>query len=126
MAAPPPFWYYPQAQWWPTPNWWMQGPIPLNGLYTPTPPPQYVHTPPPGEGVYLPPAVAGEKTAAEPKEKKEEKEDEEEKDGKPKNAAAPPGLQEGENYMFDQEHTMLHIFNKAAPVWAEKYRTEKL
>lgn len=49
-----------------------------------------------------------------------------EKDKKKENVVAAPKLPKQANYLFDKEHTMVHIFNKAAPVWTAKYREEKL
>ncbi|KAF2174015.1 hypothetical protein M409DRAFT_62200 [Zasmidium cellare ATCC 36951] len=40
--------------------------------------------------------------------------------------SAPLTLRPGVNYMHAPAHTFLHIFNKAAPVWEAKYRTESL
>jgi len=42
------------------------------------------------------------------------------------NPWAPPKLEPGTNYMFDVEHTSIHIFKKAAPIWTEKYRGQTL
>jgi len=42
------------------------------------------------------------------------------------NPWAPPKLEPGINYMFDVEHTSIHIFKKAAPIWTEKYRGQTL
>ena len=98
--------YWPQAQ-----GGYIQGPIGIGGLYSPPPP--YASPVPPAQ-VPLPPCP--------PVECKKEEEK------KPGNLYAPPALPHGANYMFDkgENHTMLHIFNKAAPVWTEKYRNEKL
>ena len=38
----------------------------------------------------------------------------------------PPTLRPGINYMFPKEHTILHIFNKASPIWEKKYRGQAL
>lgn len=39
-----------------------------------------------------------------------------------------PTVLPGVNYMFPRkrEHTILHIFNKAAPVWEEKYQGQAM
>ncbi|GAB7360473.1 hypothetical protein MBLNU230_g8425t1 [Neophaeotheca triangularis] len=42
------------------------------------------------------------------------------------NSLAPPSLREGTNYMFPPTHTMLHIFNKAAPIWEPHYQNQNL
>lgn len=49
-----------------------------------------------------------------------------EKTKKKENVAAPSKLPKHANYMFDQEHTMIHVFSKAAPIWTDKYRKENL
>ncbi|CZT14322.1 uncharacterized protein RCC_00299 [Ramularia collo-cygni] len=41
-------------------------------------------------------------------------------------ANPPPTLRPGENYMFPPEHTLLHVFNKAAPIWNSKYHGQGL
>ncbi|KAK4498348.1 hypothetical protein PRZ48_011006 [Zasmidium cellare] len=40
--------------------------------------------------------------------------------------SAPLTLRPGVNYMHAPSHTKLHIFNKAAAVWEDKYKTETL
>lgn len=104
---------------------YVRGPVPVNGVYScpQAMPPQcwgpYAFgggTPPPP---YLPPAPAA-------KEEEKEQKAEEKKEEKIKNPDAPPKLDEGVNYMFDKGHTMLHIFNKAAPIWEEKYQKQEL
>ncbi|KAK3709995.1 hypothetical protein LTR37_010614 [Vermiconidia calcicola] len=84
---------------------YVEGPVGIAGLYTPPPPYGNLSPPPP------PPAPP-----------KEEKKDGEQKDKR----CAPPKLPEGANYLFDKDNTMLHVFSKAAPIWTEKYHTEKL
>lgn len=115
--------YYPSGPWmyqyqyqyqYQQPTSWLQAPVPLGGLATPPPPyaqaPQaYLQPPPP------PPPQVKKKDAP----KKEEKK-------KPANPDAPPALPQHANYMYEREHTMLHIFKKAAPVWAEKYQGQQL
>lgn len=86
-----------------------------------TPPPPYAPAAP----------AAGEKKADEKKEEKAEEKEAEEAGAKEEKKAeenpnAPPQLDEGVSYMFDTGHTMLHIFNKAAPVWEEKYQKQEL
>ncbi|KJX92739.1 hypothetical protein TI39_contig5829g00010 [Zymoseptoria brevis] len=39
---------------------------------------------------------------------------------------APPALAPGVNYMFPPAHTMLHVFNKGAPIWEDKYKGQGL
>lgn len=109
---------------------YVRGPVPVNGVYShpQAMPPQWIGpygvgyagpsggTPPPP---YVAPAPAAEKA-------KDEKAAETEEEKKVENPNAPPKLDEGVNYMFDKEHTMLHIFNKAAPIWEEKYQKQEL
>ena len=99
----------------------MPGPVYIKGLRLP--PPEYKKLSPPPPGVY------GNLLPAPPKlEKKEEKKDDakakDEKKEKPKkeNRNAPPKMPGGCNYMFDKHHTMVHIFNKASPIWDDKYK----
>ena len=95
---------------------YVRGPVPVEGVYSC---PQAMSSPwggPYGFGGPPPPYAA-----APPAEKKEEKKEE-----KLENPDAPPKLDEGVNYMLHNGHTMLHIFNKAAAVWDEKYRTQEL
>lgn len=133
MYWPP--WYC--AQW--AGQQYVQGPVPVNGLYgypTQGMPPQqwgWGYGPPgygwPGMGTTPPPPYTAPAPAAEERkeEKAEEKKEEGQEAGKaPENPDAPPKLDEGVNYMFDTGHTMLHIFNKAAPVWEEKYHKQEL
>ncbi|KAK5168614.1 uncharacterized protein LTR77_005923 [Saxophila tyrrhenica] len=113
---------------------YVEGPIPIARLYSP--PPEYGRVSPP------PPPLA---PAAVPEKEKESKEDEEKEEQpaeeggpeqeievkeKKKQERAPvarlPKLEKHTNYLFDKEHTMVHVFNKAAPVWMEKYRKERL
>ena len=117
-APPPqamaPYYCMPNfAPWWCQP-WQQQGyantPYPVAGLCTP--PPAYGQQSPPPPP--LPPA---------PTQEYKKKEEEKEKKG---NSYAPPKMPNGANYMFDRHHTMVHVFNKAAAVWEEKYRKEKL
>lgn len=60
-----------------------------------------------------------------------ESESEEEPDESPEptttNIYAPPPLQPSANYMFDwsSKITMLHVFNKASPIWEPKYWKER-
>ena len=103
----------------------VQGPIPLAALLASRPPyaPLIGQPSSPAQAqvdAQTPPSPP----AAEPK--KDEKKDDKKEDKKEPNAYAPTELPEGVSYMFDNEHTMLHIFNKAAPIWTEKYRTQKL
>lgn len=98
---PPPAWY----------GWGAQGP------------------PPPYAAVAAPaPAKVEEKKEDEKKdeEKKAEEKTEKKEEAKVENPDAPPKLDEGVNYMFHTGHTMLHIFNKAAPIWEEKYHQQEL
>lgn len=91
------------------PGAYQQGPIGIAGLCAPVP----IASP-----AAVAPVQAVTAPASPPKKKR-----------KPKNNPwAPPKLDDGVNYMFpkEEDHTMLHIFNKAAPVWKEKYRTQKL
>jgi hypothetical protein len=92
----------------------MPGPIYINGLQTP--PPQYeaVSPPPPDSDGNLPPPPPKD-------DKKDEKKDESKKKETKENPAAPPKMPQGCNYMYDKNHTMLHIFCKTHPVWESKY-----
>ena len=103
-----------QYQWQCQPNGYIQGPIGVGGLWLP--PPRYEDvSPPPPSPWCCPPAPP-----------KEDKKKDEKKDDKKGNPYAPPKLPEGANYLFDKENMMVHIFNKAAPVWSEKYRNRTL
>lgn len=42
------------------------------------------------------------------------------------NMSSSPSLRPGENYMFPPQHTILHIFNKASPIWEPKYAGQGL
>ena len=88
----------------------MPGPIYINGLATPPPAYGNVSPPPPDADGNLPPAPP-----------KEDKKDAKKKERKA-NPAAPPKMPEGCNYMYDQSHTMLHIFCKTHPVWEAEYK----
>lgn len=97
--------------WQPAP--WLRAPVGINGLCTaPVPAP--------------PPAAAEALVPPPPAETREEKKVAKEKKAKKFNANAPPSLAKGVNYMYPLEHTILHIFRKAAPVWEERYRGRKL
>lgn len=125
MYWPP--WYC--TQW--TGQQYMRGPVPVNGVFGGYPqqmptswygwgtPPGYATPPPP----YVTPPPPAEEKKEEEEKKDEGKQDEEQK---VENPDAPPKLDEGMNYMFDNGHTMLHIFNKAAPIWEEKYHKQEL
>lgn len=129
--CPPGYSPYPTPQELPpayqqcAPQRFVQGPIPIAGLCTP--PPDYRKLSPPPPALPSPPMH-------EKKEEDGEEDDESEvveivevkKKKKQHNEAAPPKLVKHGNYMYDKAHTMVHIFNKAAPVWTDKYRKEKL
>lgn len=118
MYWPP--WYC--AQW--TGQQYVRGPVPIGGIYSQ---PQWCGPPAfiwPGHTAATPPPPYAAVAPEVKEEKKEPKK--EEKDKKPENLCAPPQLDRGVNYMFDTEHTMLHIFNKAAPIWEEKYHKQEL
>ena len=101
---------------------YVQGPIPVAGLSSPPPP--YITAGEPA-ATCAPPQVCAP-PEAEKKEDKEDKKCEEKKVEKRVNPWAPPKLPVGANYLFDGDHTMVHIFKKAAPIWTEKYRTQQL
>ena len=96
----------PQAQFIP-------GPVYINGLQSPPPAYGVVSPSSPDAAAKPPPAPAEDG-------KKEDKKSK----GKKENVYAPPKMPGGCNYMFDKEHTMLHIFSKTHAVWEEKYRKE--
>ncbi|KAK5137153.1 hypothetical protein LTR08_000658 [Meristemomyces frigidus] len=58
--------------------------------------------------------------------KEEPKKKETKKESPKKNRFAPPPLLPGTNYMFPTEHTQLHIFQRAAKVWEDKYKGVEL
>ena len=104
------------APWCAQPTMYWQGPIPVGGIFSSTPPPPYVRNPPP------PPAPA----PPAPRKQEDKKKTEQKKNGNP---YAAPSLADGVNYLFDDKknHTMIHVFNRAGPVWnKEKYRNKKL
>lgn len=104
-------WGYPG---WQPPQAFMPGPVYINGLQTP--PPVYANLSPP------PPDVDENLPSAPPEDDEEKKK--EEKCKKKKNYYAPPSMPPHCNYMFDNEHTILHIFNRTSEVWKEKYKNE--
>ena len=109
----------------------VRGPVPVAGLSSyPAQMPywQAGYVPPqfqiPSAGTPPPPYPAPA-----PCDKKEEKTDEktdEKEEEKVVNPYAPPTLGPGVNYLFDNGHTMLHIFSKAAKIWEPKYEKENL
>ena len=102
---------------WLPPGPFAPGPVYINGLQTPPPAYGVVSPPPPNADPTLPPAPPEDGKKGEEKKKNKCKE-------KKENPYAPPKMPEGCNYMFDKEHTMLHIFNKTHAVWEEKYKKE--
>lgn len=70
-----------------------------------------------------PPPPAPPKDDTNDEKKKEEKKEKKQEE----NPWAPPKLEDGESYLFPGNHTMIHVFNKAAPIWnKEKYAKENL
>ncbi|KAK3672142.1 hypothetical protein LTR78_007895 [Recurvomyces mirabilis] len=112
VPAPPPFMQAP-VQYYP-------GPVGIHSVAhrrsTPPPPPP----PAPAKKAEAKPAP---KPASEPAPKPEKKE---EPKPKAKISRAPPPLKDGVNYMFALEHTTIHIFQKPAPIWMEKYSHAQL
>jgi hypothetical protein len=133
MYPPPGYQPYPAMH----PPAAVHGPIPIAGIGTP-PPPYGGLSPPPPPAPYAPIAEKGEKSdgdggkkGEDDEGKKAEAKNEAESKGEKKavekgNAYAPPKLGKGANYMFDPQSTWIHVFNKAAPVWTQKYRNEQL
>ena len=109
-------WMMPQTS-------FIRGPIGIAGLSSPPPPPPYA--PLGGPAPVCAPPIACAPPEPEKKDKNEEK-NEEKKKKKQENLWAPPKLPDGANYMFDGEHTTIHIFRKAAAIWTEKYRGQEL
>ena len=122
-AAPPPpyaatarpdmFFFPPGAQWCVQQPYFLNMPIGIQGVCSPPP-------------AYSP--LSLRLTPRPPTGEKEEGQEEEEKKEKKVILYAPPKVDKETIYMFDKpgNHTMLHIFNKGAPVWEEKYKKEKL
>jgi len=96
------------------------GPIGIHGVAQRTPAP-----PAPARAVQAKPAAPKpeKKEEAKPAPKPEKKE---EAKTKAKISRAPPPLKEGVSYMFPLEHTTIHIFQKPAPIWMEKYHHAQL
>lgn len=104
----------------------VRGPVPVNCVFSCPPPPQM---PPPawwGWGVQGPPPPYAPVAPPASAKAEEKKKDQKREEAKVENPDAPPKLDEGVNYMFHTGHTMLHIFNKAAPIWEEKYKGQEL
>ena len=117
-AVSMPTFLYPGFAPWMLPQGYMQGPIGVHGLSSP-PPPYHANPVANAEPCTLPaPAVQAPSKPPDAPKKEEHK--------KKENPWAPPEHPHGANYLFDSEHTMLHIFQKAAPIWTEKYRGQEL
>ena len=115
------------------PQTYLEGPIPVDGVVPFSPVPGWGCTPPPPYPQVCYPVP--------PCPQRKEKTETGESDGSSKdqgNQAAtkkkktnlhqPPKLPAGVGYLFDKEsnHTMLHVFSKAAPIWKDKYTKESL
>ncbi|KXT00850.1 hypothetical protein AC578_966 [Pseudocercospora eumusae] len=101
----------------------MSAPVHQIAYQAPPPPPAYCF--PPGQPVLAaapPPPPKPSSLAPSHCSKKS--------DSKPPPASdyAPPSLRPGINYLFasPNNHTILHIFSKAAPIWEEKYHGQNL
>ena len=114
QTCPPPWACSPWQGFpgWQFPPAYIQGPIYVDGLATPPPAYGVVRPPPPDAGEKLPPPPTEEAKKYGKKDVPKRKE----------NPATPPKMPEGANYMFDREHTMLHIFGNTHPVWEPKYK----
>ena len=125
-----PPWAMPQR-----PPGYVTGPVPIAGLFTGypgypqqataamPPPPSYLEcfpaqAPAPAPAVKIAPPAPPKIARNEPPRRKK------------RNPWAPPELdaKNGEQYMFDraENHTKVHVFNKAAPVWMGKYENVDL
>ena len=110
MPAPPPY--------MPPPVHYYPGPIDIHGVSHV----RSIPIPAPAPAPPSPPKKVEAKPAPKPAPKPGKKaEKKEEPKPKAKISRAPPPLKEGVGYMFPLEHTIIHVFKKAAPIWMEKY-----
>lgn len=120
MALP----IYPQPSYQPSPYYY------AHYQQQPAPAPYGGYGYPAGPCLAIPPAKpAAPKSSAPPKPPTPPKKEEPKKAetvAHSLTAPSAPSVRPGVNYMYAPTHTKLHIFNKAAPVWDEKYKNQAL